>query len=65
MNRPMAVGMMVLGAALALASVLIDVAGIGTEGFGVAQIIGIILGIVLIVAGWMALSRLQRGGPPV
>jgi hypothetical protein len=41
----------VVGIVLALASLLVDVVGIGTEGFGVGQVIGLILGIILAGVG--------------
>jgi hypothetical protein len=44
-------GPIVVGAILALASLLVDVVGVGTEGFGVAQIVGLILGVVLVGVG--------------
>jgi hypothetical protein len=44
-------GAIIIGVVLALASLLIDAIGIGTEGFGVAQIIGLILGVILIGVG--------------
>jgi len=44
-------GMIVAGIVLALASLLVDAVDVGTEGFGLAQIIGLILGIVLVVVG--------------
>ena len=48
-------GLIVVGVVLALASLLVDAVGIGTEGFGVGQIVGLIVGIVL--AGSGGLSR--------
>jgi hypothetical protein len=44
-------GLIVVGVVLALASLLVDAVGVGTEGFGVGQIIGLILGIVLAGVG--------------
>ena len=34
-----------------LASLLVDIFGVGTEGFGVGQIVGLILGVILIAVG--------------
>jgi hypothetical protein len=44
-------GLIVAGVVLALASLLVDAVGIGTEGFGVGQIVGLIVGIVLAGVG--------------
>ncbi len=44
-------GLIIVGVVLALASLLVDVVGIGTDGFGVGQIVGLIVGIVLIAVG--------------
>lgn len=44
-------GLIGIGIVLALASLLVDAVGIGTEGFGAAQIIGLLLGIVLAGVG--------------
>ncbi|MBN1200381.1 MAG: hypothetical protein JXJ20_00865 [Anaerolineae bacterium] len=44
-------GMIVVGVVLLVASLLVDAVGIGTEGFGVAQVIGIIVGAALAGAG--------------
>lgn len=45
-NRP-TYGLIVVGVALALASLLVDAVGIGTEGFGLAQIVGLVVGVIL------------------
>ncbi len=44
-------GLIVAGVVLALASLLVDAVGIGTEGFGVGQILGLIVGVVLAGVG--------------
>jgi hypothetical membrane protein len=40
-------GLIIVGVVLVLASALVDVVGIGNEGFGVAQIVGIVVGVIL------------------
>jgi len=50
-QKQLAYGLIVVGVVLALASLLVDVIGVGTEGFGIAQIVGLILGIVLVGVG--------------
>lgn len=44
-------GLIVAGVVLALASLLVDAVGVGTEGFGVGQIVGLILGVVMVGVG--------------
>ncbi len=44
-------GLIVVGVVLALASLLVDVVGVGTEGFGAGQIIGLIVGVILAGVG--------------
>jgi hypothetical protein len=44
-------GLIVVGIVLVLASLLVDVVGVGTEGFGVGQIGGLILGVILVGVG--------------
>jgi hypothetical protein len=44
-------GLIIVGVVLALASLLVDVVGVGTEGFGVGQVIGVIVGVILIAVG--------------
>jgi hypothetical protein len=44
-------GLIVVGVVLVLASLLVDVIGVGTEGFGVGQVVGLILGIILAGVG--------------
>jgi hypothetical protein len=50
-EKQLTYGPIVVGVILALASLLVDIVGIGTEGFGVAQIVGLILGVVLVGVG--------------
>jgi hypothetical protein len=50
-EKQLTYGLIVVGVVLALASLLVDVVGVGTEGFGVGQIIGLILGIILAGVG--------------
>lgn len=50
-QRQLTYGLIVVGVILVLASLLVDAVGIGTEGFGVAQIVGVVLGIILAGAG--------------
>jgi uncharacterized membrane protein YvlD (DUF360 family) len=50
-ERQLTYGLIVVGVVLALASLLVDAVGIGTEGFGAAQIAGLILGVVLAGVG--------------
>ena len=50
-ERQLTYGLIVVGVVLALASLLVDAVGIGTKGFGVAQIVGLILGVVLAGVG--------------
>jgi hypothetical protein len=50
-EKQMVYGLIVVGVVLALASLLVDAVGIGTEGFGVGQIVGLIVGIVLAGVG--------------
>jgi hypothetical protein len=45
------IGLIVVGIFLMVASLLVDLVGIGTEGFGAVQIAGLILGIVSLVVG--------------
>jgi hypothetical protein len=40
-------GLIVVGVVLALASLLVDAVGVGTDGFGIGQIVGLIAGILL------------------
>ena len=54
-------GLLIVGVVLVLASLLVDVVGIGTEGFGVGQIIGVIVGVAL--AGVGAYRRFFRPPP--
>lgn len=50
--------MMAAGVVLVLASLLVDVVGVGTDGFGVGQAIGLVVGIGLVGAGiWDAYFR--------
>ncbi len=44
-------GLLVLGVVLVLASLLVDAVGLGTEGFGIAQIVGVVVGIILAGVG--------------
>lgn len=44
-------GLIAAGTVLVLASLLVDVVGVGTEGFGVGQIGGLIVGAVLVGVG--------------
>jgi hypothetical protein len=44
-------GLIVVGILLILASLLVDAVGVGTEGFGAGQIIGLILGVLLAGVG--------------
>ena len=50
-EKQLTYGLIVVGIVLALASLLVDVVGVGTEGFGVGQVIGLILGIILAGVG--------------
>jgi hypothetical protein len=50
-EKQMTYGLIVVGVVLALASLLVDAVGVGTEGFGAGQIIGLILGVVLAGVG--------------
>jgi hypothetical protein len=50
-EKQLTYGLIVVGVVLALASLLVDVVGVGTEGFGVGQVVGLILGIILLGAG--------------
>lgn len=51
-------GLIAIGIVLVLASLLVDVVGIGTEGFGVGQIVGLILGVILVGVGvYLSLDR--------
>ena len=50
-EKQLTYGPIVVGVVLALASLLVDLVGVGTEGFGVAQIVGLILGVVLMGVG--------------
>ncbi|NDJ78697.1 MAG: hypothetical protein GYB65_20805 [Chloroflexi bacterium] len=44
-------GLIVVGVVLALASLVVDVIGIGTDGFGVGQIAGLVVGVILAGVG--------------
>ena len=55
-EKQLTYGLIVVGVVLALTSLLVDVVGVGTEGFGVGQMVGLILGIILAGGG---LSRLH------
>ncbi len=50
-------GLITAGVILVLASLLVDAVGVGTEGFGVGQIVGIIVGVILVGAGFWMLRR--------
>jgi hypothetical protein len=50
-EKQLTYGLIVVGVVLALASLLVDVVGVGTAGFGVGQIIGLILGVILAGVG--------------
>jgi general stress protein CsbA len=50
-QKQLTYSLIVVGVVLVLASLLVDAVGIGTKGFGVAQIVGVILGIILAGAG--------------
>ncbi len=50
-EKQLTYGPIVVGVLLVLASLLVDIVGVGTEGFGVAQIVGLILGVVLVGVG--------------
>jgi uncharacterized Tic20 family protein len=50
-KKQLTYGPIVVGVLLALASLLVDIVGVGTEGFGIAQIVGLILGVVLVGVG--------------
>ena len=44
-------GLILAGVVLVLASLLVDAVGVGTEGFGVGQGIGLVLGVILVGVG--------------
>ena len=44
-------GMIIVGVVLSLASLLVDVVGVGTDGFGVGQLVGLMVGVILIAVG--------------
>ena len=50
-EKQLTYGLIIVGVVLALASLLVDAVGVGTEGFGVGQVIGLILGILLAGVG--------------
>jgi sulfite exporter TauE/SafE len=58
-GRILAIAFIVIGAVLALVSVLADQVGLGATGsnFGWKQLLGLVLGIVLIVAGVILLRQ--------
>lgn len=56
-------GLLIVGIVLALASLLADVVGVGAEGFGTYQIVGLIVGIVVAAIG--AYLRYVRRRPAV
>lgn len=56
-DKQITYGLIVVGVVLVLASLLVDTAGIGTEGFGAAQIIGLILGIGAVGLGIYRMTR--------
>jgi hypothetical protein len=62
-ERQLTYGLIVVGVVLALASLLVDTVGIGTKGFGVAQIVGLILGVVLAGVGVYRGFIRQRPSP--
>ncbi|MBI5958779.1 MAG: hypothetical protein HY866_08590 [Chloroflexi bacterium] len=57
-EKQLTYGLIVVGVVLVLASLLVDAVGIGTDGFGVGQIVGLILGIILAgVGGYRGFMR--------
>jgi hypothetical protein len=50
-EKQLTYSLIIIGVVLALASLLVDAVGVGTEGFGVGQIIGLILGVILAGVG--------------
>lgn len=60
-EQQMTYGLIVVGIVLALAALLVDAVGIGTEGFGVGQAVGLVLGILL--AGYGVYRRFIRPKP--
>lgn len=60
-NRRNLYGLIAAGAVLVLASLLVDALGVGTEGFGVGQIAGIIVGILMMAGGYWMLRRPAAG----
>ena len=62
-QKQLTYGLIVVGIVLVLASLLVDVVGIGTKGFGAAQIVGLILGVILAGAGVYRGYIRQRPNP--
>jgi uncharacterized membrane protein len=57
-NRTIGFIMIALGVILAAISVLADVIGIGSGGFGLKQVLGTAVGVVLAIIGvWLVLSK--------
>lgn len=50
-ERQIAYALIIIGVVVALASLLVDVVGVGSEGFGSYQTAGLIVGIVVAVIG--------------
>jgi len=44
-------GLILVGVVVVLAALLVDAVGIGTEGFGTVQIIGVVVGAILAAVG--------------
>jgi hypothetical protein len=60
-NRTIGFIMIALGVILAAISVLADVIGIGSGGFGLKQVLGTAVGVVLAIIGvWFVLSKTDQ-----
>jgi hypothetical protein len=60
-NRAIAIGLIVVGIIVVLASIFAHQLGLGSAGFGVKKIAGVVVGIIIIAAGLYAYTRAPSG----
>ena len=65
-SRNIGMILIVIGAIVVIVDLLADTLGIGgaPNQFGIQQIIGLVVGVVLVIVGFVLFRRVEQGAPP-
>ena len=63
-SRPVGFALLAVGVVVALVSGLAEVAGVGGGTFGWKQVVGVVVGVVIALAGLYVVSRSSAGDSP-